>query len=582
MLFNPAYSNDLTRDLTAPVTVALNRSALLGFFWSIITSTNAGRCFVIAILALGFFSSLGIVFVALPIGSIPIVGYILTFITGVGSFGALLVMLGIATPVVFTYYKKRDIWPLPSTITSGLKMITRCDIAIDFLKQINWSSLGLEKAGSNVKQIFDDLTSALQTRQHDEKKYGNAATKYAEKLLAMKELPKVLGAVIRALDATLRLRRQESFDFEAVKYFDLLLCTLQQLKDFVMGNLDDAIGSSPTPFVSGVTHAILKATDGRADDQNEEYKNASMRYLYSSIVEEVQESRQIGAAFSFPVNHECVMTDPDIADIDEKSKEKIYAWRADVEAHAAALQEELGKCEIDVSQDMALKLYAIYGTNDDVTVTLSPKIVGGIALPDEALQLLQQYPNFGQILGMRPEGDSRQIALHRGTAIPESGLSSDGNSAHWATMDIGAPSDKDIQTFFQNIPKDIKFSKNKKYCYVTTAWATLNAKFGTAELEVALPTISMVDSSDNAWITLAGMRNGSVVRTSEWVKYDPTNPGGTAIALCEMAIEKPLSAKQREEEEERRRNREQAKEFEALVEKHRKGGKPRVPGSRRP
>jgi hypothetical protein len=568
MQFRPAYPKDLTNDLTNPAVVALNRPTFWDFLWNFTTKTNAGRCFVIAVLALGLFSSLTIVFTVLPIGSIPIIGYILTSATGIGSFGALLVMLGVATPVAFTYFKKRDIWTFPTAVTSGLKMITRCGIALDFLKQINWNCLEFGKAGSNVKQIFDELTSAFTSRTGDASKYSNAPIKYAEKLLLMKGLPQIMGSVIRAIDAILRLRRQENFNFALVDRYDLLLCTLQHIRDYIIGDFDEAIGQSPVPYVSGITHAILKVTDGKATEPNREYNEASIRHLYNSIADATQKSRQIGKAFPFSVDRESVMTDPEIDTNDEELKDKINTWRSNVEAYAVAAMESFDNYEIGIPQKAAIKLYEIYGMTDDIEVELRNEIVGGIELPDEVLQLLRKYQDLGRAFASHAEGESKQIRLHRGRAIPQDGIAGNGDQMRWARIASGDHNYDDIKAFFPKIPEDIKLDENMERYYVPTAWIKLNVKVGDTKLPIALPAILMRDKTNDIWIALAGEDNGFLVPTTPWLKYDPTDPAGTASALCEAATEKPLSEIQKDEEEARRHNREQMEKFDALVKKH--------------
>jgi hypothetical protein len=577
MLFRPAYPKDLTNDLTKPVTVALNRPAFLDFFWQFTTNTNAGRCFVIAILALGFFSSLGIVFAALPIGSIPIVGYILSFVTGIGSFGALFVMMGIAVPVVYTYFKKRDIWAFPSVITSGLKMITRCGVALDLLKQINWSCLELEKAGSNVKQIFDDLTSALATRTVDKGKYGNAPIKYVGKLLAMKELPQILGTVIRAVDAILRLRRQENFSFAVVERYDLLLCLLQHLKDYIIGNLDEAIGQNPTPYISGITHTILKVTDGKMGDLNDEYKTASTQHLIKSVTSSVQQSRQLGKVFSFPVDREKVTVDPTLINDNRELNKRVADWRANVEVHIDAVKESFAAEEIELSQKIGLELHSRYGLNDGVKVELPVQNLGGIELPDEAVLFLKTHPDMGKILGVHFSGKSEQVELSRGSTLPSAVVSNNPGQTCWWAIEADSPENDNIKTFFMKFPEDVHLNEGKEWYHIPVTWILLRIKLEDTTQEIALPIISMLDTNGNIWLALAWQDNQSVVPASEWIKFDPTNPEETAAALCEAATEKPLSEKRKEEAAERERHRARAREFTDRIEKIRRKRKAKRP-----
>lgn len=92
----------------------------------------------------------------------------------------------------------------------------------------------------------------------------------------------------------------------------------------------------------------------------------------------------------------------------------------------------------------------------------------------------------------------------------------------------------------------------------------------------------MIDRDDNVWIALAGTENNLVVRTSEWVKYDPTDPDGTVATLCEVATGKTLMEARKEEEEEWARNREKVEEFKKKVASRKKQKPPSRTNSKKP
>jgi hypothetical protein len=560
VVFKPAYPQDLTNDLTKSAVVALNRPTFLDFCWNFATQTNAGRCFVIAILALGFFSSLGIVFTVLPIGSIPIVGYILTFSTGIGSFGALLAMLAFATPVVFTYVKKRDIWTFPSIVINGLKTITRCGVAIELLKQIDLNCLQLGEAGSNIKQIVFDLTSALATRAADEKKYGNAVTKYLEKLLSIKEVPQLVGAAIRAADAIMRLKRQECLNFEVLAFFDLILATIQNVKDYLFGKFDDVIHMEPIPPVSGVTQTILKITDGSAVDRNVQYKDASLKILREETVKTADQAQQVAGMFPFPVDP-LAMIDLETFKDSEGKKENIGKVKAQVEACRHAATAELREHPVPVSPQTGMDLLRRYGCVDRITIKEQDQTIGGLPIPEEIQEILKTNPYIDKVVSGITSGTKNETEMSRGIALP--GDNVDVDRSVWAVIKADRQAVDVFLKFFKNLPQDSLREMHEKIFSVLTGWIFLPVQFGENTCGIALPTISMSDTNGNIWFALAGTEDDHLVRTSEWVKYDPTNPVGTGAALCEMAVGKSLRESQKEEVAAQKRNRE-------LIEAHNK------------
>ncbi|MDR2677480.1 MAG: hypothetical protein LBB26_02865 [Puniceicoccales bacterium] len=531
----------------------------MDFFWHFATQTNAGRCFVVAILTLGFFSSLGIVFAALPIGSIPIVGYILSVVTGVGSFGALVMMLGTTVPVVFTYFTKRDIWTFPSWITTGAAMVARGRVVIRFLRGINWDCLQFPQAGDNMNATINALATAFTPQIGDIHKYGSAPVRYVGRLLRQeKELPKVLGAVTRTIDAIFRLQRQGSFDYDLLKYYDLLLCTLQYLKDYILGNLDKFIGLEPTSRAMGITHGLLNVTDGTAIDPNSEYKEASIRFLYKKIIKSVEQSRRISSTFSFPVPRKNVMTAPNAADCDEETSR----WRDDVEAGTVAMREAFCGGNLELPWDVIVKLYGIYGTQGGIQVDPPHKT----ELPDELIRFFEMYPDIGSAFNAHPNEGVGRIELSRGSAIPSGGIP-DEPIPSWVPIKSEPFRNDDIKVFFPEKPEDIQLNENTDWYYVPMTWVRLNLNLpGTTSLQIVLPVISVRDTSGNVWVALTGMAAGNCARTTPWIKYDPTNPSGTAASLCEAAIGKPRSEIQKEEDTERAQNRAKTETYNARIE----------------
>jgi hypothetical protein len=444
-----------------------------------------------------------------------------------------------------------------------MKMAIRVGIVINFFKQINFECLEPEKAGNNIQEIFRDLTSSLTPRANDKKTYDNSLIGFVAKLLGIGKLSlsQILGSCIRAIEAIMRLQRQENFNFAIAQYFSDLLLILRIVIDFLMGSLDDSIGMSPKPYAGGITHAMLTATDGQPDDRNVQYEKDSIIFLCEETTRRSILSQQVNKTLPGSFNAENVPTDPALV-ADNAVKEKINAYRQDVDAHAAAVRESLHETAANIPAQNAIRLLKTYGTKKDIEVQIPSENASEMPLPDEVQEFIKTHSSIEMALGLRKSGMAQKTILDQGTAIPENFSPEEST---WLNIIVGyEEAYESVKKIFKSVPDGSGEFENLTVS-VFFQWTIMRIEYQGVIYEVALPTAYVVDDNGDTWIALFGIKDGCAVRMSEWTKYDATSPEETATAICMMAGEKSCLELREEEEKLRGSLRQKRASFEENV-----------------